>query len=385
MQKNIKKGDMIMRNFKKIVAIGATAAMTMAMSMVAMASADVTIHFKNGANWENVGAWIYEGIGFTKNVSPKDACPAYCVTQDQPIWPGARMTAEANYDGWYSITVTYEDLATNGSIMIFNNLVGDTTADTSSGGCEDCQKYLEASGLTMNTSLKKQTPNCVIEKKSTATEYWCEYTGTEASTMRLASTAPASYVKKASTVINNAEAVATSKSSVKISWDKFKGAEKYNVFCYDSSKKKYVKAGSTTKTSITVKKFNGSALKTGKGYKFIVKAVKDSKSIAKSSAVYASPLATPTLKSAKNSSKGAVTVKVNTVSKASGYIIYRSTKASSGYVAVGTIEDGKVTFVDREAKKGKTYYYKAAAYRNVSKVKAVTTQSTEYIKVKVTK
>ena len=51
-----------MRNLKKIVAVGATAAMTMAMSVMAMAATDVTFHFKNTNNWEDCGAWIYEKI-----------------------------------------------------------------------------------------------------------------------------------------------------------------------------------------------------------------------------------------------------------------------------------------------------------------------------------
>ncbi len=377
-----------MRNLKKIVAVGATAAMTMAMSVMAMAATDVTFHFKNTNNWEDCGAWIYEGIGWTKNVTPKELTPAYDTIYDHAIWPGAKMTAEAEYDGWYKITATFEDTS-NGAIMIFNNLVADEKVDTASGGHPEDQEFVDASGLkkdNINGAKKIQAPNaCIMKGKFTATEYWCDFNGdVNGSAILMTDTAPASYKKKASTVVNNATAVATGKSSIKLTWDKYKGAQKYNVFCYDSATKKNVKVASTTKSTVTVTKFNKKALKAGKAYKFTIKAVKGSKSIAASNAVYAVPLDVPTLKSVSNTAKGKVTVKVNAVSKASGYIIYRSTKQKSGYEPIGSTT--KTTYTDKTAKKGKTYYYKAAAYKDVAGIKAMTEFSAkDYKKIKVTK
>lgn len=377
-----------MRNLKKIVAVGATAAMTMAMSVMAMAATDVTFHFKNTNNWEDCGAWIYEGVGWTKNVTPKEFTPAYDTIYDHAIWPGAKMTAEADYDGWYTITATFEDTSA-GAIMVFNNLVADEKVDTESGGHAEDQEFVDASGLkknNINGAKKIQAPNAVIMKgKFTATEYWCDFNGdVNGSNILMTDTAPASYKKKASTVVNNATAVATGKSTVKLSWDKYKGAQKYNVFCYDSATKKNVKVASTTKSTVTVTKFNKKALKAGKVYKFTIKAIKGNKSIASSNTVYAVPLNIPTVKSVSNTAKGKVTVKVNAVSKASGYIIYRSTKQSSGYEPIGSTT--KTTYTDKTAKKGKTYYYKAAAYRDVSGIKAMTEVSAKsYKKIKVRK
>lgn len=320
-------------------------------------------------------------------MTPKDACPAYNTETDMPIWPGAKMTAEADYDGWYSITVPFEDTST-GAVMIFNNLVADTKADTTTGGNSTDQKFLEASGLIMNTELKRQSPNAVIRAKDfTTKEFWCDFDGnTAGSTIKLLAAKPDSYKKKASTVVNNLETVGVSSKQIKLTWDKYDGAAKYKVCLVDSKTKKTKSTvGTATKTSFTVSKISGKAIKKGTSYLFKVNAYdKSGKMVAESSVVGGVALDIPTVKSVSNSTKGRATVKVNTVSGASGYIIYRSTKAKSGYVAIG--ETTKTTYTDKTVKKGKTYYYKVAAYKLISKAKAKTIVSEkDYKKIKVTK
>lgn len=187
-----------MKNLKKLAAVGLTAAMTMAMSVCSFAATDVTFHFKNAANWSTVGAWIYEGIAFTTNVSPADKCQAYNTEKSRPIWPGAKMEAEAGYDGWYKVTASFEDTA-SGAVVIFNNYVADTTADTSSGGDDTDNAYLQSSGLIMDSSQKQQSPNQMIKKGGFASsEYWCDFDGNVAgSAGLLLEAAPASYVSTA--------------------------------------------------------------------------------------------------------------------------------------------------------------------------------------------
>lgn len=186
-----------MRNLKKIAAVGLTAAMTLSMSLSAFA-ADVTIHFKNASGWDRVGAWVYQGIAFDQQVMPADKCPAYNTNTNRAIWPGAEMTKEADYDGWYSVTCSFDDQS-QGAVMIFNNLVADTTADTASGGDESDNQFLSQSGLTQDTSAKQQTPNQLIKKTDfSGTEYWCDFDGnTAGSAALLLAAAPASYVKTA--------------------------------------------------------------------------------------------------------------------------------------------------------------------------------------------
>ena len=61
-----------------------------------------------------------------------------------------------------------------------------------------------------------------------------------------------------------------SNTALQVSWNKVKGASGYEVFRYDSSKKKYVKAKTISKPSIV--KWKDAKLKTGKKYSYKVRA-----------------------------------------------------------------------------------------------------------------
>lgn len=158
-----------MRNFKKAVAVFLTAAMTMSASVMAFASETVTFHFENANNWENVGAHVYEGVGFTTNVSPVDK--AFVVSKnddgtDKVVWPGAKM--EKEFGNWYKITVTFEDATNNGIAMIFNNGVGDVEANDVGFSQADADAVL-ASGIPNTTNAtKEQTGNVTLGKKAIA-------------------------------------------------------------------------------------------------------------------------------------------------------------------------------------------------------------------------
>ncbi len=139
----------------------------------------VTIHFRNAGKWDNVGVWAYEGMGFKRQVMPADLCPAYNTKTDRAIWPGAKMEKELDHEGWYSIRLTFKDTS-SGAVFIFNNLVADTKADTSTGGDETDQEFLDGAkkkGLICDTELKKYTHNQYIAKNFTAGDYWCDFDG----------------------------------------------------------------------------------------------------------------------------------------------------------------------------------------------------------------
>lgn len=53
----------------------------------------------------------------------------------------------------------------------------------------------------------------------------------------------------------------------------------------------------------------------------------------------------------------------NAVEKASKYVVYRSTSRNGEYEKIGTTKD--LSYTDKTAQKGKTYYYKVAAYKKV--------------------
>lgn len=70
---------------------------------------------------------------------------------------------------------------------------------------------------------------------------------------------------------------------------------------------------------------------------------------------------------ANSESYSTIRVTWNKVSGANGYKVYRSTSKDGKYAAIGsTAKNSAVTFLDKKAVTGKTYYYKVRAYRNVS-------------------
>lgn len=371
-----------MTKFKKFAAAGLTVAMTAAMSIVTFAATDVTIHFKNTCKWDNVGVWAYEGMSFTTQIMPEAECPVYNTKTDRAIWPGAKMTAESDYDGWYKITVSFEDTSTGG-VMIFNNLVADTKADTASGGDSTDQEFLDgakAKGLICDTSLKQQTPNQLLAKNFTAKEFWCDFDGNiKGSTALLLTEKPKTYVKKVSKKISNIEAAGLTKNSVELKWDSFKGADSYKVLYYDAKAKTYKTAATVKTNKAVVKKVAGAAVKTGKTYKFVVRAYKKNKQVAESAAVNAIALNVPEIQKVAKAGK-TVKVTIKKASGATGYIVYRATKKNGEYTAVGSTT--KTSFVDKTVAKGKTYFYKVAAYKKSGKTNLNGGLSTKPVSIK---
>lgn len=165
-----------MKAMKKVVAVLMVAVMTMAMSVLAFADEEVTFHFKNVKNWENVGGWIYEGTAFTTNVTPADKCAV--VNGDKQLWPGAKCEDEGN--GWVKVTAKFTSRDA-GAVVIFNNWVADNTINDTTTQ-EDLDK-LAASGVLCDSSAKEQSPNIMIGIPRDgyvafdASEYWISWDG----------------------------------------------------------------------------------------------------------------------------------------------------------------------------------------------------------------
>ena len=202
-----------MRKLKKAVAVLLTAAMTMSASVMAFADQQVTIHFQNGSNWDTVGAWIYQGISFDTNVTPKDKCAVITKeeTGDKIVWPGAKMDDD-KATGWKTITATFSDsYATDGMVMIFNNYVGDTTLNDTT--TEADLAAIKASGIkTTDTATKEQTGNVLLNKKTIANKFGGSvtdlYVTWDGKTAEFSATAPESYTS-AIPADNNGSAAGT--------------------------------------------------------------------------------------------------------------------------------------------------------------------------------
>ena len=160
----------------------------------------------------------------------------------------------------------------------------------------------------------------------------------------------------------NVKAASASNTSVKVSWKKAVGAQKYQVYRATSKKGKFKKVATTSGASYTNKK-----LTTGKTYYYKVKAISGSATSAYTKVVSAKPVPkAPTRVKAKKVSKTSIRVSWKKVSKANGYKVYRATSQKGKYKAVKTIKKGSTTkYTNKKLKKNRTYYYKVRAYQKV--------------------
>ena len=146
---------------------------------------------------------------------------------------------------------------------------------------------------------------------------------------------------------------------VKLSWRAVYGAAKYRIYRYESSTKAYQYIGTSNTTSYVD---NTVAANTKYCYKVSAMAKNAPTETAMSSKVQ---IMVP----------GAVNVSITSVNnkylrldwnrnaKAAGYVIYRSSKKSSGYKKIATITSNKkLYYKDKTVKPGRTYYYRVKSY-----------------------
>ena len=158
---------------------------------------------------------------------------------------------------------------------------------------------------------------------------------------------------------------ASSTSAIKLSWKAVPGATGYSVYYYSNSAKSYKKLKDVTSTTYTV-----SGLKSGTDYKFAVKAyAKVGSTVYQSSGyktfTYTTKPGTPTLTATAGTKKAAL--KWNKQTGADGYVLYTATSKSGTYTKIATLKgNGSVSYTKTGLTKGKTYYFKVAAYSSVS-------------------
>lgn len=170
------------------------------------------------------------------------------------------------------------------------------------------------------------------------------YTGSKTVSFKIVPKKPAAKIKSSTA------------NTVTLSWKKISGAKSYYVYRYDTSKKKYTKLGTTTKTTYTAKK-----LSSGKKYTFAVKAYAKKNFLSD----YSSKVATYTLPAAvKNLTATADTnsavLNWSKVSNATGYIVYKYDTSSKKYTKVATTK--KLTYTVKSLYDSTDYTYAVAAY-----------------------
>ncbi|MGN0468984.1 MAG: fibronectin type III domain-containing protein, partial [Acutalibacteraceae bacterium] len=161
-------------------------------------------------------------------------------------------------------------------------------------------------------------------------------------------------------------------STATLSWNKASGAQKYYVFKYNSSTKKYTTLGSTTSTSYKI-----TGLKANTTYIFVVQAVKtvngknyygtaSSKITVKTNAASTPPTITG-LKITTDGKNACLKLSWNSQNAITGYQIYRSTTGKSGsYQKIATLKSSQLSYTDSGLKNATTYYYAVRTYKNTS-------------------
>lgn len=146
-------------------------------------------------------------------------------------------------------------------------------------------------------------------------------------------------------------------SGVRVSWKKVSGATSYEIYRKAGSAKSWKKIATTKKDAYTDKN-----VKSGTTYKYCIKAIGSSAKSAYGGSSYEKIrfLATPKLENIKTTKSG-VTIYWDDVKGASKYHIYRKT-GSGSYKLIKTVSGNKtVKYLDKSAKKGKTYSYRVYA------------------------
>lgn len=151
--------------------------------------------------------------------------------------------------------------------------------------------------------------------------------------------------------------VTNTATGVKITWNKVAGAECYTVLRKEGNGK-----WTAIKGSIKNNYYVDTKAKSGVTYKYSVKAKQGSEfSAYNTTGLTIKYLTDPTLK-APSSTKSGISLKWTKVNGAQGYVIYRKTGNGSYGKLVTRKGVSALSYVDKSAKKGKSYTYKIKAY-----------------------
>ena len=155
---------------------------------------------------------------------------------------------------------------------------------------------------------------------------------------------------------SNLKAEKITATSIKVSWSSVSGATKYEVYRSTKYDTGYVKVGETTGTSYTSK-----GLIIGNTYYYKIKAIaSDTAANSTYSSISSCTLSqsnnTVTNLKVEKSTSTSIKASWSSVSGATKYEVYRSTKYDTGYVKVG--ETTNTSYTSNNLTPGKTYYYK---------------------------
>lgn len=156
---------------------------------------------------------------------------------------------------------------------------------------------------------------------------------------------------------------ANSKSGIVLKWKKVSNAKGYYIYRkkYGGSFKKIKKISSGTTVKYTDK-----TMASGTKYVYTVRAYNGSKTSGyDKTGLTIRRLSNPAMVSASGTKSG-IKVKWKKVKSAVTYEVFRKTKGGK-YKKIATVKSSKLTYTDKTAKKGKTYYYTVRACSGIYK------------------
>lgn len=268
------------------------------------------------------------------------------------VWPGylAQPTLTAKSSGYNSIRLSWNTIPGANSYRIFRS--------TSKDGLYTHIKTLPAGSTSYtNTSL------------STGKQYYYKVDayGTR---FNKKTTSPLSAPAAAQPSVGVPQSVKlyhTTYTGIKLKWKKVSGASGYNIYRATSKNGKYSSIKRITKGSTV--SYTNSKLKPNRNYYYKVRAYRTVSgkrlygSYSSAKALKTTPAKTYiSLKKNKRTRKATITWKK--VSTVSGYVVYYATSKNGKYRKSTTKRaSSRRSFTSKRLKKGKTYYYKARAYK----------------------
>ena len=176
----------------------------------------------------------------------------------------------------------------------------------------------------------------------------------------------------------NLQTKALNYKTIQVSWSSVDNADGYIVY-------RRTETGSWKKIAdqVTDISYKDQKAVTGTTYHYTVKAYsyiwggKTVSSYNKDGVIGKATLGKVKIATAASENYNTIRVTWNKVSGANGYRVYRSTSKDGKYTSIGsTAKNSAVTFLDKKAVTGTTYYYKVRAYRNVNGKKVYGSYST---------
>ena len=149
--------------------------------------------------------------------------------------------------------------------------------------------------------------------------------------------------------------------SIKISWKKITGAEKYQVYRSVKKNKGFKKVKTTKKTY-----WINTKLKTGKKYYYKVRAISGTEKSSFSNVKSAKPKPAKVIISKIQNRGGNILINWKKVKDADGYVIYKKESSKGKFRNVKTLKASySKKYTSMGIKKGKVYSYKIKAYKIV--------------------